>query len=356
MVNTKNTPSPDDQGQMPENEELRRADPNVIDQRQGQVDPAGHHREDVNAGAGDSMKQPGNDAGSQQDMGWDPESFPFPPFPEQTQELPGSFARMDPPPDHGEKSWVGRGRLRGACALVTGGDSGIGRAVAIAYAREGANVAISFLEETEDAKDTARHIEACGQRCMLLPGDISDPKHCRHIVEQVAAEFGRLDILVNNAAHQQTFSELGDIPDEEWQRTFAINIHSMFYLSKAAVGQMGKGASIINTASINSDKPNPSLLAYATTKGAIQNFTAGLAQMLVDKGIRVNCVAPGPVWTPLIPGSMSGETVAQFGANYPMKRPAQPVELASAYVMLAEATSSYVSGATIAVTGGKPMI
>lgn len=282
--------------------------------------------------------------------------YPYPPFPEQEQDLPGSFRRMDPVPDHGEDSWKGNGRLKGRVALITGADSGIGRAVAIAYAREGADVAISFLEETEDAKDTARHVEACGQRCMLLPGDISDPKHCRHMVETVAAEFGRLDILVNNAAHQQTFDELGDIPDEEWQRTFAINIHSMFYLSKAAVSHMGKGASIINTASINSDTPNPSLLAYATTKGAIQNFTAGLAQMVAEKGIRVNCVAPGPVWTPLIPGSMSGETVAEFGANYPMKRPAQPVELASAYVMLAEATSSYVSGATIAVTGGKPMI
>ncbi|WFE76995.1 SDR family oxidoreductase [Roseinatronobacter sp. S2] len=302
------------------------------------------------------MKQPGDTAAPQKDTGWNPEGFPFPPFPEQTQELPGSLARMDPRPDHGEETWVGHGRLRGACALITGSDSGIGRAVAIAYAREGADVAISFLEETEDAKDTARHVEACGQRCLLLPGDISDPKHCRHIVETVAAELGRLDILVNNAAHQQTFAELDDIPDEEWQRTFAINIHSMFYLSKAAIGQMGKGASIINTASVNSDMPNPSLLAYATTKGAIQNFTAGLAQMLADKGIRVNCVAPGPVWTPLIPGSMSGETVAQFGANYPMKRPAQPVELASAYVMLAESASSYVSGATIAVTGGKPMI
>ncbi|WP_071796872.1 SDR family oxidoreductase [Natronohydrobacter thiooxidans] len=287
---------------------------------------------------------------------WYPEGFPHPPFPEQTQELPGTLAKMDPQPDHGEETWDGLGRLRGASALVTGGDSGIGRAVAIAYAREGADVAISFLDETEDAKDTARHIEACGQRCLLLPGDISDPKHCRHIVETVAAEFGRLDILVNNAAHQQTFGELDEIADEEWQRTFAINIHSMFYLSKAAVGQMGKGASIINTASVNSDMPNPSLLAYATTKGAIQNFTAGLAQMLAEKGIRVNCVAPGPVWTPLIPGSMDGETVAQFGANYPMKRPAQPVELASSYVMLADPASSYVSGATIAVTGGKPMI
>jgi NAD(P)-dependent dehydrogenase (short-subunit alcohol dehydrogenase family) len=282
--------------------------------------------------------------------------FPKPPFPEQTQELPGSFREMNPPPDHGEESWIGHGRLKGMSALITGGDSGIGRAVAIAFAREGADVAISFLKETEDAKDTARVVEGCGRRCLLLPGDISDPAHCRSIVERVAKEFGRLDILVNNAAHQDTFDSLESIPDEEWERTFAINMHSMFYLSKAAVGHMGRGGAIINTTSINADSPNPSLLAYATTKGAIQNFTAGLAQMLAEKGIRVNCVAPGPVWTPLIPASMDGETVAKFGSNYPMKRPAQPVELASAFVMLAEPVSSYVSGATIAVTGGKPLI
>lgn len=282
--------------------------------------------------------------------------FPYPPFPEQTQKLPGSFRDMDPAPDHGEESWVGAGRLEGAAALITGGDSGIGRAVAIAYAREGADVAISYLDESEDAKDTARQIEACGRRCIRLPGDISDPAHCKGMVDRVVSDFGHLDILVNNAAHQQTFDDLNEISDLEWERTFAINIHSMFYLSKAAVAKMGKGGAIINSASINSDTPNPSLLAYATTKGAIQNFTAGLAQMLAPKGIRVNCVAPGPVWTPLIPGSMDGETVSQFGANYPMGRPAQPVELASAYVMLAEPVSSYVSGATIAVTGGKPMI
>lgn len=282
--------------------------------------------------------------------------FPYPPFPEQTQKLPGSFRDMDPAPDHGEDSWVGSGRLEGAAALITGGDSGIGRAVAIAYAREGADVAISYLDESEDAKDTARQIEACGRRCIRLPGDISDPAHCKSMVDKVVSEFGHLDILVNNAAHQQTFDDLSEISDLEWERTFAINIHAMFYLTKAAVAQMGKGGAIINSASINSDFPNPSLLAYATTKGAIQNFSAGLAQMLAPKGIRVNCVAPGPVWTPLIPGSMDGETVSQFGANYPMGRPAQPVELASAYVMLAEPVSSYVSGATIAVTGGKPII
>ena len=188
----------------------------------------------------------------------------------------------------------------------------------------------------------------CGRRCLQLPGDIADPAHCRDIVKRVVDEFGRIDILVNNAAHQDTFDSLEEIPDEEWQRTFAVNIHAMFYLAKAAVPHMQPGASIINTASINADSPSPSLLAYATTKGAIQNYTGGLAQLLAEKGIRVNCVAPGPVWTPLIPASMSAEKTSQFGANYPMKRPAQPVELASAYVMLAEPMSSYVSGATIA--------
>ncbi len=282
--------------------------------------------------------------------------YPKPPFPPQTQELPGSFRKMDPKPDHGETSWRGAGRLQGMAALITGGDSGIGRAVAIAFAREGADVALSFLNEHEDAADTARLVTEAGRRCLALPGDIADPAHCRHIVARVAEEFGRLDVLVNNAAHQDTFETIADITDEEWQRTFAVNIHAMFYLAKAAAPHMRPGASIINTASINADAPNPGLLAYATTKGAIQNFTGGLAQLLAEQGIRVNCVAPGPVWTPLIPASMSAEKTSKFGSNYPMKRPAQPVELASAYVMLAEPMSSYVSGATVAVTGGKPLI
>ncbi len=283
-------------------------------------------------------------------------SYPTPPFPRQDQELPGSFMSMNPRPDHGEESWIGHGRLDGSVALITGGDSGIGRAVAIAYAREGADIALSYLNEMPEALDTRDMIEATGRRCVTLPGDIADPGTCRDIVAQTLREFGHIDILVNNAAHQQTFGTLEDIPDEEWRRTFAVNIDAMFYLAKAAVPHMPPGSAIINTASINSDDPNPTLLAYATTKGAIQNFTAGLAQMLAERGIRVNCVAPGPVWTPLIPGSLSPEKVAHFGENSPMKRPAQPAELASAYVMLAEPASSYVSGATIAVTGGRPMI
>lgn len=285
-----------------------------------------------------------------------PSAYPKPPFPEQTQSLPGSFLKMQPRPDHGEESWRGAGRLNGRVAVITGGDSGIGRAVAIAFAREGADIVLSYLNETEDAADTARWITDSGQACLALPGDIADPAHCRAIIDKAVERFGRIDILVNNAAHQETFNALDEIPDAEWQRTFAVNIHAMFYLAKAAVAHMAPGSSIINTTSINADKPNPSLLAYATTKGAIQNFTTGLAEMLADKLIRVNCVAPGPVWTPLIPASMSAEKVANFGANYPMKRPAQPVELASAYVMLAESAASYISGATIAVTGGKPML
>lgn len=338
------------------NELLRRPETDVSDRHQQQIDPAGTDRVDADKRPDGNTKHPGGSQQTQGRTGPKHPDYPKPPFPEQTQELPGSFQEMEPRPDHGEDSWRGSGRLQGMVALITGGDSGIGRAVAIAYAREGADIALSYLEETEDADDTARIVEECGRQCLNLPGDIADAGHCRELVESVVSRFGRIDILVNNAAHQRMFDRLQDIPDEEWARTFAVNIHSMFYLSKAAVPHMQPGASIINTSSVNADMPNPGLLAYATTKGAIQNFTGGLAQMLAEKGIRVNCVAPGPVWTPLIPASMSGETVSKFGESYPMKRPAQPVELASAYVMLAEPMSSYVSGATIAVTGGKPII
>lgn len=279
-----------------------------------------------------------------------------PPFPEQQQAMPGLTGAMTPRPDHGEASYTGSGRLKGKRAVITGGDSGIGRAVAIAFAREGADVLISYLNEDEDARDTARWVEKAGQKVVLVPGDIQHPQHCRAIVDKAVSELGGIDILVNNAAHQATFKDIGDISDEEWQLTFAVNIHAMFYLTKAAVPHMPAGGSIINTASINSDKPNPSLLAYATTKGAIQNFTAGLAQMLAEKGIRANAVAPGPIWTPLIPSTMTGDSVTEFGKQVPMKRPGQPAELATAYVMLADPLSSYVSGATIAVTGGQPII
>jgi NAD(P)-dependent dehydrogenase (short-subunit alcohol dehydrogenase family) len=282
--------------------------------------------------------------------------YPKPPFPEQQQAMPGQTAAMDPRPDHGEESYRGFGRLQGKRALITGGDSGIGRAVAIAFAREGADILISYLNEDEDARETAHWVEKSGQKAVLVPGDIQSPQHCRKLVEQIVSDLGGIDILVNNAAHQATFKDIADISDDEWQLTFAVNIHAMFYLIKAAVAHMPPGSAIINTASVNSDMPNPTLLAYATTKGAIQNFTGGLAQMLAAKGIRANAVAPGPIWTPLIPSTMPADTVSNFGKQVPMKRPGQPAELATAYVMLADPLSSYVSGATIAVTGGKPIL
>lgn len=279
-----------------------------------------------------------------------------PPLPEQQQPVPGLTGAMDPVPDHGEESYRGSGRLADKVAIITGGDSGIGRAVAIAFAREGADIVIAYLCEDEDAQQTAEWVAKAGRRCVTMRGDIGDPDQCQAIVDRTVGEFDRIDIIVNNAAHQMTFEHLGDIPDEEWDRTFTTNIHAMFYLCKRALPHLGKGASIINTASINSDKPNPTLLPYATTKGAIQNFTAGLAQLLAEQEIRVNCVAPGPVWTPLIPSTMPAEEVAEFGKDYPLGRPAQPAELAPPYVMLASDEASYISGATIAVTGGKPLL
>ncbi|WP_064684709.1 SDR family oxidoreductase [Rhizobium bangladeshense] len=283
-------------------------------------------------------------------------NYPTPPFPSQKQPMPGFTAQMDPVPDHGEKSYRGSERLKGKRAIITGGDSGIGRAVAIAYAREGADLVISYLDEDEDADDTKRLVEEAGRKAVLVSGDIQDPAHCRQIVDTAVKELGGIDILVNNAAHQASFKSIDEISDEEWELTFKVNIHAMFYLTKAAVPHMKPGSAIINTASINSDSPNPTLLAYATTKGAIQNFTAGLAQLLAEKGIRANAVAPGPIWTPLIPSTLPEESVSNFGKQVPMKRPGQPAELATAYVMLADPLSSYVSGTTIAVTGGKPIL
>lgn len=282
--------------------------------------------------------------------------YPTPPFSQKKVPMPGQTSDMTPRPDHGEERYKGSGKLEGLKAIITGGDSGIGRAVAIAYAREGADVLISYLDEDEDAKETARWVEKAGRKAVLVRGDIQSAEHCRNMVDTAARELGGIDILVNNAAHQATFDDITEIPDEEWELTFRVNIHAMFYLTKAAVPHMSNGGSIINTASINSDSPNPSLLAYATTKGAIQNFTAGLAQLLADKKIRANTVAPGPIWTPLIPSTMPEESVKNFGKQVPMGRPGQPAELQTAYVMLADPLSSYVSGATIAVTGGKPIL
>jgi hypothetical protein len=283
-------------------------------------------------------------------------NFPQPPFTEQQQPMPGSSSAMEPQPDYGESSYRGCGRLAGKKTIITGGDSGIGRAVALAFAREGADVLISYYNEDADAKETQRLVEDAGRRCVLMPGDIKDPEHCRAIVSTAISKLGSIDVLLNNAAHQASFSSLTDITDEEWDVTFRTNVHAMFYLTKAAVAHMQPGAAVINTTSINADTPSPQLLAYATTKGAIQNFTAGLAQLLAEKGIRVNCVAPGPIWTPLIPSTMPAEKVKDFGKQVPMQRPGQPKELAPVYVMLAADEASYVSGATVAVTGGKPIL
>jgi NAD(P)-dependent dehydrogenase (short-subunit alcohol dehydrogenase family) len=283
-------------------------------------------------------------------------SYPRPPFPDQHQAVPGSQQQMNPRPDCGEESYEGTGRLTRKVALITGGDSGIGRAVAIAFAREGADVAISYLNEHEDAQTTAQLVEQAGRQCLLLPGDLAQKQQCQNIVHKTAERFGRIDILVNNAAFQMTHETLEEIPDEEWVRTFDINITAMFRITQAALKYMGEGSSIINTSSVNSDMPKPTLLAYATTKGAIANFTAGLAQLLGDKGIRVNSVAPGPIWTPLIVSTMTSEDIKSFGSQTPLGRPGQPAELASLYVLLASDESSYISGSRIGVTGGKPIL
>jgi NAD(P)-dependent dehydrogenase (short-subunit alcohol dehydrogenase family) len=280
-------------------------------------------------------------------------------MPEQNtpqQTPPGTEALLTPKADHGETSYVGHNRLAGKAAVITGADSGIGRAVAIAYAREGADVLVAYLNEHEDARETERLVKEAGRRCVLMPGDIVDPGHCRAIIDRALQEFGKLDILVNNAAFQMSHEAIDEISDEEWDRTFDVNIGAMFRLCKAAVKHMKPGASIINTTSINSDNPKPTLLAYAATKGAIANFTAGLAQLLGDKGIRVNSVAPGPIWTPLIPSTMPPEQVKTFGQQTPLKRAGQPAELAPVYVLLASDEASYISGARIPVTGGTPIL
>ncbi|WP_122664419.1 SDR family oxidoreductase [Pseudomonas viridiflava] len=282
--------------------------------------------------------------------------YPTPPFAGQQQTVPGSQQKMQPIPDCGETSYKGSGRLANKIALITGGDSGIGRAVAIAFAREGADVAISYLDEHEDASETARWVEEAGRQCLLLPGDLTQKAQCSAIVEQTVEKFGRIDILVNNAAFQMSRETLEEISDEEWVKTFDLNITAMFRICKAALPSMAAGSSIINTSSVNSDMPKPTLLAYATTKGAIANFTAGLAQMLGEHGIRVNSVAPGPIWTPLIVSTMPEEEVKEFGAQTPLGRPGQPVEVAPIYVLLASDEGSYISGSRYGVTGGKPIL
>jgi len=282
--------------------------------------------------------------------------YPHPPFAPQAQTVPGSQKKMDPYPDCGEQSYKGSGRLANKIALITGADSGIGRAVAIAFAREGADVAIAYLDEHEDARETARWVEEAGRQCLLLPGDIAQKSVCHELVDKTVEQFGRIDVLVNNAAFQMSHETLKEISDEEWVKTFDINITAMFRLCKAAVPHMKAGSSIINTTSVNSDMPKPTLMPYAATKCAIANFTGGLAQLLGSKGIRVNSVAPGPIWTPLIVATMTDEDVQSFGSETPLGRPGQPVEVAPIYVLLASDEASYISGSRYAVTGGKPIL
>lgn len=284
------------------------------------------------------------------------EQYAKPPYPEQEQQVPGTDEAMQPKADHGEKSYRGSGKLTGRKAIITGADSGIGRAVAIAFAREGADVLISYLSEDKDAKETAKYVEEAGRKAVLVPGDISEEAHCQKIVQKAVDEFGRIDILVNNAAFQMARESLEEIPSDEWDYTFRTNIYAMFYLCKAAKPHMKPGSTIVNTTSVNAYNPKPVLVAYAATKGAIKNFTSSLAQLLADDGIRVNCVAPGPVWTPLIPSTMPEENVKTFGKNTPMKRAGQPAEMAATYVLLASQDSSYMTGATVEITGGTPTL
>ena len=283
------------------------------------------------------------------------ERGPKPPFPKQQQEPPGLESEMQPQPDYGEKSYRGFGRLQDKAAIITGGDSGIGRAVALAFAREGADVLFSYLNEEPDARETVRVVEGAGRKAVAVPGDIGDEAHCQQIVQRATQEFGKLDILVNNAAFQMSHESIQELPSEEFDYTFRTNIYAMFYLCKAALPKMQSGGAIINSASIQAYQPKPSLLAYAATKGAIVTFSKALAEEAIKQGVRVNAVAPGPVWTPLIPMSMPQQQVAQFGQQTPIGRPAQPAEVAPAYVFLASQESSYITGEVLGVTGGKPL-
>ncbi|MDB5021636.1 MAG: dehydrogenase [Pedobacter sp.] len=278
------------------------------------------------------------------------------PSTKQQEQVPGTETEMDQKPDHGENSYKGSGKLTGKKAIITGGDSGIGRAVAIAFAREGADVLISYLNEHEDAQETAKYIEEAGKKAVLLPGDIRDEQHCKQIIQRAIQEFGQIDVLVNNAAYQMSRNSLQEVSTEEWDETFKTNIYPMFYLCKEAEAHLKPGSTIVNTTSVNAYKAPPQLIAYSATKAAIQNFTASLAQLWAEKGIRINCVAPGPIWTPLIPATMPPEKVKSFGQDVPLKRPGQPAELAPIFVLLASKDSSYMTGSTVQVTGGYPTI
>lgn len=287
----------------------------------------------------------------------DPRSqYAQPPYGEQQQDHPGSGQEMSPIPDHGEKTYRGSGRLTDTKAVITGADSGIGRATAIAFAREGADVVLSYLPEEEtEARQVVGLIEDAGRRALAVPGDVSQESYCRYLIEQAAAEFGRIDVLVSNAAYQMAVEGFRDITAEQFDRTMKTNIYALFWLCQAAVPKMPAGGSIITTSSIQAVQPSPSLLDYASTKGAILNFTKGLALELAEQGIRVNSVAPGPIWTPLIPATMPVERVSEFGADTPLGRAGQPAELAPAFVYLASQESSFVTGQVLGVTGGRPV-
>jgi hypothetical protein len=279
-----------------------------------------------------------------------------PPYPGQQQRTPGSEEEMRPRPDFGEKSYVGRGRLKDRVAIVTGADSGIGRAVALAFAREGAHVVVSYLDEHEDAEETRRVVENAGRTALLVAGDLSNDAQCARVVREAVERFGRLDVLVNNAAFQgRQLERFEDLDPERLDRTFRTNILSMFHLVRHALPHLKPGATIINTTSIQAYHPNPQILDYAVTKGAIRTFTQGLAKELTKRGIRVNAVAPGPIWTPLIPQSFGEEKVRKHGESAPLERAGQPAEVAPVYVFLASDESSYVSGEVVGVTGGSPL-
>ncbi|MEV5896661.1 SDR family oxidoreductase [Nonomuraea fuscirosea] len=276
--------------------------------------------------------------------------------PPQSQPYPGQSGEMSPQPRDEMRDYVGRGLLDGKKALVTGGDSGIGRAVAVAFAKEGADVAIAYLSEHEDAAHTSSLIEAAGRRCVPLPGDLGDRAHCASVVEQAVSELGGLDVLVNNVAYQEPVDGLEELSDEQWEHTFAVNIHSYFRVTKAALAHMGKGGAIVNTSSINGLRGNKTLIDYSATKGAINAFTYAMAQNLIDRGIRINAVAPGPVWTPLIPATFPEEKVESFGEQVPMGRPADPDEIAPSYVFFASnRLSSYYTGEVLAPIGGETL-
>jgi len=279
-----------------------------------------------------------------------------PPFPQNEQDHPGSDREMSPRPDYGEESYRGFGRLKDRVAVITGADSGIGRAVALAFAREGADVVISYLNEHQDAQETKRLVESAGRRAALVAGDLAEEPQCRRVIEEAVRAFGRIHLLVNNAAYQgKAVEKFEELDAARIDRTFRVNVEAMFHLVRYALPHFQKGGAIITSASVQAYHPNASILDYAATKGAIVTFTKGLAQELIGRGIRVNCVAPGPVWTPLVAQSFDRDKLKEFGKNYPMQRPAQPAELAPAYVFLASDESRYVNGEVLGVTGGKPL-